>query len=96
MTMTDTPLDFEKVELVREKMQLTIGDMAKLFGVTRATYYAWVRGGKIRQHNVAKVKDTLRQVLPLLRSGEWPPSGSSKMSSGDRLDSLLEILGAEE
>lgn len=94
--MTDTSLDFEKVELVRERMLLTIGDMAKLFGVSRATYYKWIGGGEMRSRNEKKVKDTLRQLLPLLKDGVWPPENAKALSSAQRLDSLLEILGAVE
>ena len=94
--MTDTSLDFEKVELVRERMLLTIGDMSKLFGVSRATYYKWIDGGQIRERNEKKVKDTLRQLLPLLKDGVWPPANAKAMTSAQRLDSLLEILGAVE
>ena len=94
--MTNTPLDFEKVELVREKMALTIGDMAKLFAVSRATYYKWINGGPIRERNEKKVKDILRQLLPLLKEGEWPPTNAKQMNSEQRLTSLLEILEATE
>ena len=94
--MTDTTLDFEKVELVRERMMLTIGDMAKLFGVSRTTYYKWVEGGELRSRNEKKVKETLRQLLPLLKDGVWPPENAKALTSAQRLDSLLEILGAVE
>ena len=55
--MSETTIDFEKVELVREHMQLTIKDMCKLLDVSRATYYKWVEGGPIRERNEKKVKD---------------------------------------
>ena len=94
--MTDTTLDFEEVELVRERMLLTIGDMAKLLGVSRTTYYKWIAGGEIRPRREKKVKDTLRQLLPLLKDGVWPPQNAKALSSAQRLDSLLEILGTVE
>jgi DNA-binding XRE family transcriptional regulator len=37
--MTTNPLDFEKVELVRERMALTVKDMCALLGVSRISYY---------------------------------------------------------
>jgi DNA-binding XRE family transcriptional regulator len=94
--MTDKPLDFEKVELVRERMGLTISDMSKLLGTTRATYYKWVDGGPIRERNVKKVKEVLRMVLPLLKQGIWPPEGVQRLSSAQRLAALLEILETGE
>lgn len=93
--MSNPTLDFEKVELVRERMALTIKDMCKLLGVSRATYYKWVDGGSIRERNEKKVKDTLRQLLPLLKDGTWPPDGARFQTSEQRLDALLEILGVE-
>jgi len=92
-TMNNTALDFEKVELVRERMALTIKDMSKLLGTSRATYYKWVDGGPIRERNEKKVKETLRQLLPLLKEGTWPPYGAQHWTSEQRLDALIEILG---
>gem|GEM_PF-3239994 len=92
---TNPPLDFEKVELVRERMALTIKDMCKLLGVSRVTYYRWVEGGPIRESNEKKVKETLRQILPLLKDGTWPPEGAQHWTGERRLDTLLEILGIE-
>lgn len=96
MTMTDTPLDFEKVELVRDRMGLTVTDMAKFFGVSRMTYYKWVNGGTVRAANKARAKSALRDVLPLLREGHWPLPNHGAMDSGQRLTALLEILEAAE
>ena len=93
--MSNPGLDFDKVELVRERMALTIKDMCKLLGVSRATYYKWVDGGPIRERNENKVKDILRQLLPLLKDGTWPPEGAKHWTSEQRLDALLEILGVE-
>ena len=93
--MSNLGIDFEKVELVRERMALTIKDMCKLLGVSRATYYKWVDGGPIRERNEKKVKETLRQLLPLLKDGTWPPDGAQHWTSEQRLDALLEILGVE-
>lgn len=94
--MSNVPLDFEKVELVRERMGLTIRDMCKLLGVSRITYYRWVDGGPIRPANEEKVKATLRKVMPLLKNGTWPPKGAKHWSGAKRLDALLEILEPTE
>lgn len=94
--MTKAPLDFEKVELVRERMMLSIADMAQLLGTTRATYYAWIRGGPIRERNEARVKDTLRQLLPLLKENKWPVPAAKAMTSKQRLEALLELLAVPE
>ena len=93
--MSEATIDFEKVELVRQHMQLTIKDMCELLGVSRASYYKWVEGGPIRERNEKKVKDILRQLLPLLKNGTWPPQGAKHWSSEQRLNALLEILGVK-
>ena len=93
--MSNPTLDFEKVELVRERMVLTIQDMCKLLEVSRLTYYRWVNGGSIRERNEKKVKDILRQLLPILKDGTWPPDGAQHWTSEQRLDALLETLGEE-
>ena len=93
--MSEATIVFEKVELVRQHMQLTIKDMCELLGVSRASYYKWVEGGPIRERNEKKVKDILRQLLPLLKNGAWPPQGAKHWSSEQRLNALLEILGVK-
>lgn len=94
--MSNAAIDFEKVELVRERMGLTITDMCRLFDVSRATYYKWVDGGAIRERNEKKVKATLRQLLPLLKDGTWPPIGAKDWTSEERYNALLEILADVE
>lgn len=94
--MTETPLDFEKVELVREKLGLSVRDMAALIGTTHVTYYKWTQGGPVRKANADKVKSTLRTILVLLKSGEWPTQEAHRMSSKERLATILEILAQSE
>lgn len=94
--MTNPTLDFEKVELVRERMGLSILDMAKLLGVSRMTYYKWINGGGARATNEKRVKDALRMVLPLLKEGRWPLPNHKAMNSSQRLTALLEIFETAE
>lgn len=94
--MTNPALDFEKVELVRDRMGLSILDMAKFFGVSRMTYYKWVNGGGVRTTNEKRIKDALRAVLPLLKEGQWPLPNHKAMNSRQRLTALLEILEPTE
>lgn len=94
--MSETSLDFEKVELVRLRMQFTVKDMCKLLDVSRASYYKWVEGGPIRKNNEKRVKDVLRQVLPLLRANKWPTEATAHLSGAERVSALLELLGQTE
>lgn len=94
--MSENTLDFEKVELVRQRMQLTVKDMCALLDVSRATYYKWVEGGPVRKRNEKRVKDVLRQVLPLLRANKWPTEATAHLSGSERVSALLELLGRTE
>ena len=65
--MTNTPpLDFKKVEALRKHMLLTTGNMAELLGVSRMTYYGWVKGKPVRKKNEDKVRGILRKLLSIL------------------------------
>lgn len=98
LTMPDLPphgVDFAKVEMLRRHMLLSVSDMAKVFGVSRVTYYSWVRGGKIRMTNIPKVKRTLKKLLAILQAG-WPDDKVLAMTQTERVDHLLELLSQEQ
>ena len=70
--MTQTPkLDFSKVELLRNRLGLSSADVASAMGVSRMTYYLWVRGQAMRPKNANKVKKVVKVLLDLLKSKEW-------------------------
>lgn len=47
--------------------------MATLFGITRMTYYSWMRGDVvIRSRNAARVRRVLRTLVRLVKDGHWP------------------------
>jgi len=92
-TMADLrEIDFERLELVREAARLTIRDFADFLGVTRAAYYKWLNGGPIRAANTAKIQEALRDLLPLIKEGAWPPKRVRGVSGGDLYRQLLELL----
>lgn len=70
---TPKPLDFQKVEALRKHMLLTVKDMSELLGVSRMTYYGWVRGRSIRKANEEATRKILRKMLALVRDQHWPP-----------------------
>jgi predicted transcriptional regulator len=95
MQTTDTAsgIDFAKVETLRRHMLLSVADMAKVLGVSRVTYYHWVKGGAIRPANLKKLKGTLKQLLVLVTEKKWPTPEITVMDQPHRLQHLLELLG---
>jgi DNA-binding XRE family transcriptional regulator len=90
--MTNTPpLNFTKVEALRKHMLLTTGNMAELMGVSRMTYYGWVKGKPIRKKNDEKVREVLREMLTMLSDG-WPQPEVIALDQKQRFQRLLEIL----
>ena len=89
------PLDFTKVEALRKHMLLTTGNMAELLGVSRMTYYGWVKGKAIRKKNDEKVREVLRQMLAMLSEG-WPQPEVIALDQKDRFQRLLEILDKQD
>ena len=89
------PLNFTKVEALRKHMLLTTGNMAELLGVSRMTYYGWVKGKAIRKKNDEKVRDTLRELLAVMSEG-WPQPEVIAIEQKERFQRLLEILGKHD
>lgn len=89
--MASIPLDFKKVEALRKHMLLTTSNMSRLLGVSRMTYYGWVRGNKIRKNNDKKVRNTLKELLDVMTGG-WPAPEVIAMEQKYRFKRLLEIV----
>lgn len=91
--MTPNPLDFSKVEALRRHMLLTTSDIASLLGVSRMTYYAWVKGKPIRKSNDVAVRAMLKKLLAVMSEHGWPSPeilGLEPKQRKHRLDELLE------
>jgi DNA-binding XRE family transcriptional regulator len=90
--MTPNTLDFSKVEALRKHMLLTTTDMSELLGVSRMTYYGWVKGKPIRSANDEKVRRLLRQMLTLIRDHSWPPPDVIAAEQKQRKQRLVDML----
>jgi len=90
--MTPKPLDFTKVEALRKHMLLTTGDMSELLGVSRMTYYGWVRGKPPRKANDEAVRAMLRKLLAVMTEHNWPPPEVIAADQKQRKERLVEIL----
>lgn len=90
------PVDFTKVEGLRRHMLLSIADMAGLFGVSRMTYYGWVRGKPIRPKNEEAVRVMLRRLLGVMTEHEWPMPEVIAADAKQRIVKLREILDSQQ
>jgi DNA-binding transcriptional regulator YiaG len=90
--MMPNPLDFTKVEALRKHMLLTTTDMSELLGVSRMTYYGWVRGKPLRTSNDESVRRLLRQMLTLIRDHSWPPPDVIAAEQKQRKQRLVTML----
>lgn len=90
--MTPKPLDFGKVEALRRHMLLTSHDMAKVLGVSRVTYYGWLRGKNIRKSNEDLAKKRVRILLAIMEQHSWPTPEIIGMDQKERRKRLLDLL----
>ena len=86
------PLDFTKVEALRKHMLLTTDNMASLFGVSRMTYYGWVRGKVLRKSNETTVKAVLKRLLNIMVEDKWPTPDVIAMEQPQRKECLDGLL----
>jgi len=86
------PIDFTKVEALRKHMMLTTNDMASLFGVSRMTYYGWVRGKVLRKTNDETVRTVLKQLLSIMVEDKWPTPDVIAMEQKQRKERLDECM----
>mgnify|MGYP003154790046 CR=1 FL=1 len=90
--MTDSEF-FTRVEALRAHMLLTVAQMAKILGTTRATYSGWVKGKPIRATNEERVRTTLRRMMQrAINEHDWPQPGIIAMTSSQRFNTLLELM----
>lgn len=90
--MTHKPLDFSKVEALRRHMLLTTQDMSELLGVSRMTYYGWVKGKPIRKSNDEAVRAMLKRLLAVMTEQGWPMPEVIAADQKQRKERLLELL----
>ena len=73
-------------------MLLTTDNMASLFGVSRMTYYGWVRGKALRKSNETTVKAVLKRLLNIMVEDKWPTPDVIAMEQPQRKERLDELL----
>lgn len=88
------PIDFTKVESLRNHLLITQADMAKLLGVSRMTYYSWLSGKPMRKRNEANVRGSLKKLLTVVTDHGWPTPEAHAMQTRYRYKKLRELLEA--
>lgn len=89
-------IDFTKVESLRRHMLLTTTDMSKLLGVSRMTYYGYVRGKSPQKNKVTNIRLSLKKLLSVVADYGWPTSEILEMEPTERVERLNEILESLE
>ncbi len=94
--MTPKPtLDFTRVEALRKHMLLTTSDMSELLGVSRMTYYGWVRGKALRKSNDESVRTMLRKLLDVMTRHNWPTPEVIASDQKQRKERLIAVLNSD-
>ena len=92
MTNENSKTWFAKVEELRKHMMLTNSNMAEIIGVSRMTYYSWVKGKPIREKNFKKVQAILRTLLDIMTKHDWPKPSIIALDQNQRFGILKDIL----
>lgn len=90
-------LDFKQIEALRRRMLFTVESMAILYGVTRVTYYNWLKGAKVRRPE--QVRKVTRGLLACVSDYNWPTTDVLYAKQSERLalaQSLLASFGEDE
>lgn len=85
-------IDFAKVDALRKHMMLTTTNMAQLLGVSRMTYYGYVRGNAPQRAKAEKVRAALKKLLHIMAEYNWPTPDVMEMEQQDRVNRLSELM----
>lgn len=91
--MMSKPLDFQQIEALRRHMLLSVGDMARLCGVSRTGYYAWLKGGPMRPVKEREVRFVVKALLAIMVEHKWPTPDVTAMTQKKRVEYLNTLLG---
>lgn len=89
-----TEFNFKAVENLRRHMLLTVGNMSELFGVSRMTYYGWLKGKPIRKSNEERVRRMLKQLLAVMTQHSWPMPEVIASGQKERMQRLVSLLNS--
>jgi len=91
--MTDArSIPFDRIDSLRRHMMLTRGQMARLLGVSRVTYYNWRAAGQVAPRNMVYTRKVLKELLRIMVDHEWPSPHVVAMESDERLVELQKLV----
>lgn len=90
--LTVKAIDFKQIEGLRRQMLFTVESMAKLYGVTRMTYYNWLKGTKVRRPD--QVRKITRGLLALVTEYNWPTPDVLYAAQPARLELAQKLLAS--
>ncbi len=88
------PIDFNKIDALRKHMLLTVDSIVKLYGVTRVSYYGWLKGGGMHKTTAAKIRRITRKLVACVSMHNWPNPAVFQASQSERLKMLEELLSS--
>lgn len=83
---------FDKIDALRRHMLLTHTQMARLFGVSRVTYYSWRKVGQPAERSAPRVRAILKDLLRVMTEHEWPSPAVVAMDPDERLIELQKLV----
>lgn len=92
VTVVPKTLDFAKVDALRAHMLLTVDSMVQILGVSRVSYYNWLKGGKMRKPMQDKIRRATRALLTVVSNHNWPNEVTFVAKQPQRLQMLKELL----
>lgn len=85
-------LDFAKVDALRAHMLLTVDSMVQILGVSRVSYYNWLKGGKMRKPMREHIRKVTRSLVSCVSNHNWPYDAVFVAKQPERLKMLQELL----
>lgn len=87
-------ISIDQFDRLRKKLDLTIGDMCYLLGVTRPTYDRWTKGlSNLQQRSKVRFFLVARGMLRALKSKEYDKIMESKyLSKPQKRAKIVELI----
>jgi len=92
VTVVPKDLDFAKVDALRAHMLLTVDSMVQILGVSRVSYYNWLKGGKMRKPMREHIRKVTRSLVSCVSNHNWPYDAVFVAKQPERLKMLQELL----